>query len=64
VPQDDAGPPKELKERTGVHKCVGCLRETPSEEYFANDYVCDGCAGGEEGEIVSDESELRGSSEP
>ena len=48
MPQDDAGPPKELKERTGVHKCVQCLRETPSDQYFSNDYYCDECASEDE----------------
>ena len=36
--------PRHLTERTGKHFCISCLRETPSEEYFANDHVCRECA--------------------
>lgn len=35
---------RHLKERTGKHYCVACLHETPAEQYFANDHVCDACA--------------------
>lgn len=36
--------PRLLPERTGVHLCVACLAQTPSEAYFANDHLCDPCA--------------------
>ncbi|HEY0592339.1 MAG TPA: hypothetical protein VGE86_04305 [Thermoanaerobaculia bacterium] len=36
--------PRRLPERTGVHRCVSCLAETPAEAYFANDHLCDACA--------------------
>ena len=32
-----------LKERTGKHYCIECLKEVPAEEYFGNDHVCDDC---------------------
>ncbi|HUF17933.1 MAG TPA: hypothetical protein VMS12_07810 [Thermoanaerobaculia bacterium] len=35
---------RNLKERTGRHYCISCLHETPAEQYFANDHVCDACA--------------------
>lgn len=37
-------------ERTGKHKCVRCLAEIPSEEYFRNDFFCDKCAVNEFGD--------------
>lgn len=37
--------PRRLPERTGKHRCVSCLAETPAEEFFRNDHVCDACAG-------------------
>ena len=36
--------PRKLNERTGQHRCIRCLAETPAEEYFANDHICDKCA--------------------
>lgn len=36
--------PRKLNERSGKHLCTRCLAETPAEEYFANDHVCDKCA--------------------
>jgi len=44
----DEGPPRLLNERTGIHKCIRCLREVPAEEYFRNDLICDECASKEE----------------
>jgi len=40
----DEPPPRKLKEQTGKHYCVCCLSETPAEEYFRNDHLCDKCA--------------------
>jgi hypothetical protein len=37
--------PRDLPERTGRHICSLCLRETPADEYFANDLACRECAG-------------------
>ncbi len=37
-----------LNERTGRHRCVKCLAETPDEQYFRNDHICDGCAAEDE----------------
>jgi len=54
----DEPPPRKLNERTGKHYCITCLAETPEEEYFANDHVCDRCAEKErerEGRGMSDE---------
>jgi hypothetical protein len=45
--------PRALPERTGRHLCVGCLAETPAERYFANDHLCDACAGTEEYPLAS-----------
>jgi hypothetical protein len=36
--------PRLLRERTGKHYCIRCLKETPAEEWFDNDHVCDDCA--------------------
>ena len=36
--------PRNLRERTGKHKCIRCLAEVPDDVYFANDQVCDECA--------------------
>lgn len=36
--------PRNLPERTGRHLCINCLAETPPEEYFRNDHICDACA--------------------
>ncbi|HVR43979.1 MAG TPA: hypothetical protein VMS56_11120 [Thermoanaerobaculia bacterium] len=38
--------PRRLPERTGRHHCVSCLAETPAEEYFRNDHVCEACNSG------------------
>jgi hypothetical protein len=38
--------PKNLSDRTGKHVCIRCLAETPAEDYFRNDHVCDACAAG------------------
>lgn len=40
----DATTPRKLNERTEKHKCIKCLREVPSEEYFSNDFLCNECA--------------------
>jgi hypothetical protein len=44
--------PRKLNERSGKHLCTRCLAETPGEEYFANDHICDKCA---EAEAEKDE---------
>ena len=36
--------PRNLRERSGKHICIRCLKETEAEEWFANDFVCDACA--------------------
>lgn len=36
--------PRKLNERSGKHLCTRCLADTPAEEYFGNDHVCDKCA--------------------
>jgi hypothetical protein len=41
---DEEAPPRNLRERTGKHLCIRCLAETPEEEWFGNDHVCDRCA--------------------
>ena len=38
---NDDRPRRQLKERTGKHYCIECLKEVPAEEYFGNDHVCD-----------------------
>lgn len=35
---------KPLKERTGKHYCIECLKEVPGEDYFRNDHLCNECA--------------------
>lgn len=40
-------------ERTGRHKCVQCLAETPAETYLANDFLCEVCAAKEEYPLAS-----------
>ena len=37
--------PRLLKEKTEKHYCVKCLREVEKDEYLANDFLCDQCAG-------------------
>ena len=44
----EQGPPRRLNERTGVHKCIRCLREVPADVYFVNDFVCEECVQAEE----------------
>ena len=51
----DEETPRNLSERTGKHRCIRCLREVPDEKYFANDHVCDECAGEEERGTMNDE---------
>jgi len=36
--------PRSLPERTGKHRCIRCLAETPADEYMRNDHLCDACA--------------------
>jgi len=38
---------KLLRERTGRHICVGCLRDVAADEFFRNDHMCDRCANGD-----------------
>lgn len=40
---NDDRPHRPLKERTGKHTCIECLREVPADEYFRNDHVCNDC---------------------
>jgi hypothetical protein len=40
--------PRNLRERTGKHRCVTCLAEVPIEEYLRNDHICDDCAAADE----------------
>jgi hypothetical protein len=42
------GTPRQLNERTGRHRCVKCLAETPDAQYFRNDHICDRCAAEDE----------------
>ena len=35
--------PRDLQGRTGKHSCIVCLRATPADEYFRNDFICDQC---------------------
>jgi hypothetical protein len=51
------GTPKKLGERTGKHRCVKCLAETPDDQYFNNDHLCDRCA-------AQDEYPLQSTPEP
>lgn len=32
-----------LTEKTGKHKCTGCLADVAREEYFANETLCSAC---------------------
>lgn len=34
---------KLLRERTGRHICIGCLRDVTADEFFRNDHMCDRC---------------------
>lgn len=38
---------KLLRERTGRHICIGCLKDIAAEEFFRNDHMCDACSSGE-----------------
>jgi hypothetical protein len=40
--------PRNLPERTGRHRCIRCLADTPAEEFLRNDHLCDECAAGPE----------------
>ncbi len=40
----DEPTPRDLQERTGKHRCIRCLAETPAEEFLRNDHLCDACA--------------------
>ena len=44
----DEATPRNLKERTGKHRCTKCLGEISAEEYFRNDLICDVCAESDE----------------
>jgi hypothetical protein len=37
-------PTRNRPERTGKHRCIRCLAETPADEYMRNDHLCDTCA--------------------
>ena len=50
----DEAIPKNLRERTGKHRCIRCLAETPDAEYFANDQTCDQCAEKFEKELATE----------
>ena len=39
---DDTRQP--LRERTGKHVCIRCMKQIDAEEYFGNDFFCDACA--------------------
>jgi hypothetical protein len=45
---DDEQPRRHLRERSGKHLCIRCMKEVPAEEYFANDFFCDDCAAQDE----------------
>jgi hypothetical protein len=49
----DEPTPRALPERTGRHVCIRCLSEVETEEYFANDHVCDQCAESDEYPLAS-----------
>ena len=51
----DEETPRQLDERSGLHHCVRCLAEVPSDQYFANDFFCDRCAGEAVAETMNDE---------
>ena len=51
---EDEETPRQL-ERTGKHYCVRCRAEVPSDEYFANDFLCNRCAEEEVAETMNDE---------
>ena len=53
----DDRPRRPLKERTGKHYCIECLKEVPAEDYFRNDHVCQEC--GEKKEKKPDEALVR-----
>ena len=55
---NDDRTPRNLKERSGKHLCIECLKEVPSEEYLRNDYVCNEC--GEKKEERADADADRG----
>lgn len=38
---------KLLRERTGRHICIGCLRDIAADEFFRNDHMCDACSSGD-----------------
>lgn len=40
--QDEA--PRNKQERTGRHRCIRCLADTPADEFMRNDHLCDACA--------------------
>ena len=44
LPMHDEPTPRNLRERTGKHRCVKCLADVPMEEYLRNDHICDACA--------------------
>ena len=52
--------PRRLPERTGTHYCILCLAETPADEYFRNDHICDSCVSrDEEPPVASTSAESR-----
>jgi rRNA maturation endonuclease Nob1 len=52
---NDDRPRRPLKERTGKHLCIECLKEVPAEDYFRNDHVCQEC--GEKKERKRDDAD-------
>ena len=40
----DEPTPRNLRERTGKHRCVSCLAEIAADEFLRNDHICDDCA--------------------
>jgi len=56
---DDDLPLRHLGERTGRHYCLKCLAETPADEYFRNEQICDACAAKNEYPLQSTPNETR-----
>jgi hypothetical protein len=56
----DEETPRYLSERTGKHRCIRCLADTPDEQYFANDHLCETCAAEEEQQQEKPQSSTTG----
>lgn len=54
---------KLLRERTGRHICIGCLKDIAADEFFRNDHMCDTCSSGDRSYPLASSPESSGTTQ-